>query len=179
MEEEELARILKHSYSLVLKTKLKYSKYKNEFNIDSRTKIKNLGMALRQFDNPKASFLHFIKYATYSLPRSRLHIGDTDFLTQLLKAIQDIENNAQPNSDYKHEIEQLHYLTGYASWTMDSLVIIFSSISETEINDAVKRMLETEFAIINEPFPTDINDKIIKWYNKAKSGTRKDYQRRR
>lgn len=177
MEEEDLARVLKHSYNLVIKTKLRC--YKNRFDIDSRTKIKNLGVSLRQFDYPKASFLHFIKYASYFLPRSNLHRGDTDFLTPLLKAIQDIENNAQPNSDYKHEIEQLHYLIGYASWTMDSLVSIFSSISETEINDAVKRMLGTEFAIINEPFPTDLHDKIIKWYNRAKSEARKGYQRSR
>lgn len=177
MEEEELARILKHSYNLVLKTKLEYRK--NKFKIESRSRIKELSMVLRQFDNPKASFLHFIKYTCHFLPHSDLHIGDTDFLTPLLKAIQDIENNAQPNSDYKHEIEQLHYLVGYASWTMDSLASIFSSISETEISDAVKRMLETEFALINEPFPTDLHDKIIKWYNKAKSKARKDYQRRR
>jgi len=171
MNNEQLKTILKHVYKLVIRTKLDYRR--DKFEIDARSKIKNLSLALTQFDDPRASFLHFIKYACYFLPRSNLHKGDTDFMTPLLEAIEVIEKNSKNGSSYQDELEQLSYLVGYTAWTLDALVEIFNSSKESsEVEKKVHTMLKTEFSLLEEEIPTEITNKIMGWYKKAKDRRR-------
>ncbi|MCK4613485.1 MAG: hypothetical protein KAU14_01680 [Thermoplasmata archaeon] len=176
MEKEELKWIVPRAYDFFVgKVKMKEPRNgKGKYEIEARSKIKSLVEALRQFDDPEESVLHFVKYAEYFLPRSQMNAT----LNELLKAVSEIQKREK---DYERVQRQIRYLVGYAAWSMDALVNVFNdSHGENEVRERVRRMLDTEFSIVGAPEKVEeYTEQIMKWYQSAGKQRHGDYHGRR
>ena len=140
-----------------------------KFEIEARSKIKSLVEALRQFEGPNDSVLHFLKYAEYYLPRSDMR----DVLKELINAVDELQKmDRDPTSIQR----KLQYLVGYTAWSMDALTTIFTyATNDQERADRVKKMIATEFNLIGCAERTDeYTQKVMNWYhgyiNKGQGG---------
>lgn len=164
LSREGLKNVLLDSYGLVVCTQLKRT-----YEIESRTKIKSLIEGLRQFDEADKAVLHFVKYAEYYLPRSKLH----RMLDVLLETVGRIQQRTERSEDYEDVREQIQYLIGYTCWSMDALCEIFKECDRNgkDVEKHVKRMIETEFGVIGASDRVDATvDKIMNWHASARSG---------
>jgi len=136
-----------------------------KWKIESRTKIKSLNESLQQFEDDESAVLHFVKYAEYYLPRSELN----ETLHKILEKVSGIQKSGVSPEVRK---EQIQYLVGYTSWSLDGFVNILNiSENDDEIKKNLRIMIETELSIAGVERETDrIVNGLMKWYGKAKRG---------
>lgn len=146
---------------MLQKSKGKSKKWK----IESRTKIKSLNGGLQQFEDDESAVLHFVKYAEYYLPRSELN----KTLYIILKKVSKIRKSGVSPEKMK---EQIQYLVGYTSWSLDGFVNILNvSENDDEIKRNLEMMVGTELSIAGVEGKTDrIVNGLMKWHDKAKRG---------
>ena len=163
LSREELKNVLLGSYDLVVR-----APWEKKYEIKSRTKIKSLIESLRQFDEADKAVLHFVKYAEYFLPRSKLH----QMLDVLLEKVSEIRQSTERSENMR---EQIQYLIGYSCWSMDALCELFKECDKSgkDVEEHVRRMVETEFGVIGASDHSDATvKKIMNWHASAQSGRR-------
>ncbi len=155
---EELKELVLDSYDLMLS--IPSPSKKDNYEIKSKGKIKNLPEALREFEDPQSSVTHFIKSATYFLPRSDNKLSD--FLETLLKKVQKIQATEK---DPERIRDKIRYLIGYNSWGMDAVCHIFKEEkNDDEVKNRLRRMIGAELKAVGaEENASDIVGKIMKW----------------
>ncbi|MCK4823314.1 hypothetical protein KA005_46610, partial [bacterium] len=141
----------------------------NKYEIASRSKLKNLPEALREFEDAPASVVCFVKSASYFLPRSDSSL--TDFLDMLLTKVKKIQSS-EPDPELVRE--KIRYLIGYSNWSMDAVCNIFK---ETRGDNVIKRRLENmvgaELKVLGqESFSSEIVEEIMKWKEGGNRGRR-------
>lgn len=137
-----------------------------KWKIESRTKIKSLNEGLQQFEDADSAVLHFVKYAEYYLPRSDLN----KTLYKILEKVSGIRKSVVRLEDMK---EQIQYLVGYTSWSLDGFVNILniSGNDRDVIRENLEIMIRTELSIAGVESETDrIVNGLVNWYDKAKRG---------
>lgn len=136
-----------------------------KWKIESRTKIKSLNGGLQQFEDDESAVLHFVKYAEYYLPRSELN----KTLYKILEKVSKIRKSGVGPEEMK---EQIQYLVGYTSWSLDGFVNILNiSENDDEIKRNLEMMVRTELSIAGVEGETErIVNGLMKWYGKAKRG---------
>ena len=137
-----------------------------KWKIESRTKIKSLNEGLQQFEDAGSAVLHFVKFAEYYLPRSDLN----KTLYMILEKISEIRKSGVGPEEMK---EQIQYLVGYTSWSLDGFVNILniSGNDHDEIQKNLEIMIRTELSIAGCEEKTDrIVKELMDWYGKAKGG---------
>ncbi len=160
-EKSELRELVIDSYNLMLSIKGLNKKYE----IQSRSKLKNLPEALREFEDPTASVVHFVKSAAYFLPRSDAKLNA--YLDKLLEIVQKIQNSDGNPERIK---EKIRYLIGYSNWSMDSVLFICKNgNSDVDIEKRLKNMIGSELQIVGAQDDTDMLVKrIMDWKNGGK-----------
>lgn len=165
---DELKELVKDSYELMLSIPKPKPNNKEKYEIESRSKLKNLPEALREFDdNAEASVTHFVKSASYFLPRSDKS-DLSDFLTVLLEKV----NKIQESEDNPERVrEKIRYLIGYSNWGMDAICNIFSKTHGTETEKRIRNMIGAEFRILGaDDDVSRIVSQIMKWKEDRKRG---------
>ena len=167
---DELKDLVLDSYELMLEIP---NPRPPSFEIKSRSKLKNLSEALHEFGDDddasaSASVTHFVKSASYFLPRSDSEL--TGFLNMLLIKVQKIQSS---ESNPEKIQKKIGYLIGYSNWSMDAICHIFKSVRE---DDEVKKRLQTmvgaELKILGaEDKASGIVSNIMQW--KAGSNRRR------
>ena len=162
---EDLRELVLDSYELMLKIP---NPSPPNFEIKSRSKLKNLSEALREFEDAPASVTHFVKSASYFLPRSDSNL--TDFLDMLLIKVQKIQLS---ESNPERVQKKIGYLIGYSNWSMDAICNIFKqtfkqAFKQTRRDEEVKQRLQTmvgsELMVLGaEDDASRIVDDIMRW----------------
>lgn len=168
---EELKEIVLSSYELLLKIPAPEANNNGEFVIKSRSKLKNLPESLREMEDASASITHFVKTASYFLPRAekggRDEIIMQPFLDLLLNKVIGIQSREK---DAKRARENIKYLLGYTNWNVDAVCTIFTA-SKGDIIEIKRRlltMLGAELSIIGAAESTEkLVSEIIKWKQSA------------
>ena len=147
------------------KNSLKFEK--NEWKIESRSKLKSLSLVIREKEDPSDAVLHLVKYAEYMLPRSNL----TATLTKFLTVIEELRGKYGNNPEKLREV--VAYVIGYMLWSVDSVCNIFT-IAEKNLENELKNMIGLEMSLIGaEPKTTDeFVSKLMDWNNKVKENKR-------
>ena len=162
---EDLKELVLDSYDLMLK--IPSPNPRKNYEIQSRSKLKNLPEALREFEDAQASVVHFVKSASYFLPRSDASL--TDFLDVLLTKVQKIQKS---ESDPELVREKIRYLIGYSNWSMDAVCNIFKeSQGDNEIKNRLQNMVGAELKVLGVE-DDSIVDKIMKWKEGSNRGRR-------
>jgi len=163
---EELKELVLDSYDLMLS--IPSPSRRDKYEIKSRGKIKNLPEALREFEDPQSSVTHFIKSATYFLPRSDSKLSN--FLDTLLGKVQKIQATEK---DPERIREKLRYLIGYNNWGMDAVCFIFKEIeNDNEVKTRLQKMIGAEMKAVGaKENVSSIVDRIMEW--KAKGEDRR------
>ncbi|MEA1985257.1 MAG: hypothetical protein U9N13_06355 [Euryarchaeota archaeon] len=161
-DKEELGKIVLDSYKLMLSIPSPKGKYE----IKSRSKLKNLPEALREFEDPQSAVVHFVKSASYFLPRSDEDLND--FLSMLLTKVRKIQDE---ESDPEKIREKIRYLIGYSNWGMDAICNIFKKADrDDEVRNRLRNMVGAELTIVGEDKYVDkIVSEIMNWKAKADS----------
>jgi len=155
---EELKELVLDSYDLMLS--IPSPSKKDKYEIKSKGKIKNLPEALREFEDQQSSVTHFIKSATYFLPRSDSKLSDfLDTLLEKVQKVQATETNPERIRD------KIRYLIGYNNWGMDAVCYIFKEeTDDNEVKKRLQRMIGAELKAVGaEENASDIVGKIMKW----------------
>ena len=155
---DELKDLVLDSYELMLEIP---NPRPPSFEIKSRSKLKNLSEALREFDDDaSASVTHFVKSASYFLPRSDSEL--TGFLNMLLLKVQKIQSS---ESNPEKIQKKIGYLIGYSNWSMDAICHIFKSVREDdEIKKRLQTMVGAELKILGaEDKASGIVSNIMQW----------------
>ncbi|WP_367343813.1 hypothetical protein [Methanomethylovorans sp.] len=163
LNKNELKDLLLDSYELIYKIPPpKPPKYE----VQSRSKLKNLPEALRESSDPEAAVMHFVKSASYFLPRSDSNLRD--YLDLLLKKVQKIQKS---DSDPEKVREKIKYLIGYSNWGMDAVCNIFKDgSSDKEVRARLQNMVGAELKILESTEERDkiVND-LMEWKASAES----------
>ena len=159
-ERNELKELVLDAYDLMLSIP-KPTKKGRSFEIKSRSKLKNLPEALREFEDPQESVTHFIKSASYFLPRSTDGNLST-FLNVMLEKVQKIQENEKDPEKIRIKIR---YLIGYSNWGMDAVCHIFSEgKTENERKSRIQNMIGAEMKALDaEDNTTKLVEKILNW----------------
>ena len=175
--QDELKDLVLSGYELALLLKLKPPRSGDphgKYEVESRSKVKNLPEALREMDDPAAGVTHFVKNAAYFLPRAERGEGRNKdifmpFLDLLLKKV---EEYSRTGSDPEQVRKKIQYLIGYANWSADSLCFIFTSVSDrTKIQQRVTQMLNAELMLVGGADQVSpLADRILKWKETADLG---------
>ncbi|PKL59044.1 MAG: hypothetical protein CVV34_00035 [Methanomicrobiales archaeon HGW-Methanomicrobiales-5] len=141
----------------------------DKYEIASRNKLKNLPEALRDKQNDAENITHFVKYASYFLPRAEGRDKPNillPFLDLLLTKVRDIENK---ETDAGEVVKNIKYLIGYTNWNMDAVCTIFTaSKDDNEIKKRLQTMLGAELEIVGAKDSVEkIVSEIIKWKNSS------------
>lgn len=165
-QKDELKELVLSSYDLMLSIQ----DMDRNYVIQSRTKLKNLPEALREFDDASSSVIHFVKSASYFLPRSDAKMNA--YLTKLLESVKRIQDN---ENDPERVKEMIRYLIGYSNWSMDAVCNIFKkSEDDGEIRNRLKTMVGAELKMLDgEEHVDEIVSRIMKW--KQSAGQRRRY----
>lgn len=163
---EELRELVLDSYDLMLS--IPSPSKRDKYEIKSRGKIKNLPEALREFEDPQSSVTHFVKSATYFLPRSDSKLSD--FLDTLLEKVRKVQETEE---DPERIREKIRYLIGYNNWGMDAVCYIFKETeNDNEVRNRLQKMIGAEMKAVNaEEKASAIVEKIMRW--KAKGEERR------
>lgn len=167
---DELRDLVRDSYDLMLS--IPSPKYNgNKYEIQSRSKLKNLPEALREFEEPTSAITHFVKSAAYFLPRSDTKGSFDELLEVLLAKVKKIQDN---DSDPERVREKIRYLIGYSNWSMDAVCYIFTEASnDNEMKERLKNMVSAELSILDgDEYVDGIVDRILKW--KPENNKRRD-----
>lgn len=157
LNSNELKELVKDSYELILSIPKPRPDNKGKYEIASRSKLKNLPEALREFEDAKASVTHFVKSASYFLPRSNL----SNFLTVLLEKVKKIQES---ENDQEKVREKIRYLIGYSNWGMDAVCNIFTETKGVETEKRIRTMIGAEFKILGaDDDIANVVTQIIKW----------------
>ncbi len=169
LNKNELKDILLDSYELISKIP---PPRPPKYEVQSRSKLKNLPEALREFPDPEAAVIHFVKSASYFLPRSDSNLRD--YLDLMLKKVQKIQAN---ENDPEKVREKIKYLIGYSNWGMDAVCNIFNlkGITDVEIRNRLKNMIGAELKVLGS---TEERDKIVNDLMKWKMATTENRSRR-
>lgn len=166
-EKEELKEIVLSSYELLVKIPAPEHNNKGEFVIKSRSKLKNLPESLREMVDASAGITHFVKTASYFLPRADKGGKDDiimePFLDLLLNKVIGIQSKEK---DAKRARENIKYLLGYTNWNVDAVCTIFTASKgdNNEIKRRLQTMLGAELNIIGAAENTEkIVSDILKW----------------
>ncbi len=165
---EELKEIAISSYELLVKIpKPEKNNSSGKFEIKSRNKLKTLPEALKENPgDPAASIIHFVKNASYFLPRAERNEKDErgmlTFLDLLLNKVKEIENKEK---DTGKALEKIKYLVGYTNWNADAVCTIFTaSTNDDEIKRRLQTMLDAELDIVGAKDQVEkIASDIMKW----------------
>lgn len=162
---DELKKLVLDSYQLMLKIP---KPRPPNFEIKSRSKLKNLSEALREFEDPSVAVTHFVKSASYFLPRSDSNL--TDFLDMLLIKVQEIQSS---ETNPKKIQKKIGYLIGYSNWSMDAVCHIFKNIrKDEEVKQRLQAMVGAELKVLDaEDEASKIVQEIMQW--KAGSNIRR------
>ncbi len=154
---EDLRELVLDSYELMLKIP---NPSPPNFEIKSRSKLKNLSEALREFEDAPASVTHFVKSASYFLPRSDSNL--TDFLDMLLIKVQKIQLS---ESNPERVQKKIGYLIGYSNWSMDAICNIFKQTRrDEEVKQRLQTMVGSELMVLGaEDDASRIVDDIMRW----------------
>lgn len=165
-DKEELKELVLDSYELMLKIP---NPRPPSFEIQSRSKLKNLSEALREFPDASASVTHFVKSASYFLPRSDSKL--TDFLEMLLQKVQKIQSS---ESNPEKIQKKIGYLIGYSNWSMDAVCHIFKIIREDdEVEKRLQTMVGAELKVLGaEDKASGIVHDIMQWKAGSNRGRR-------
>lgn len=160
LDKNELTEILLDSYDLMFEIP---SPKPDKYEIKSRSKLKNLTEALREFEDPEASVIHFVKSASYFLPRSDSDLQN--YLDLLLKKVQKIQTN---ENDPEKVREKIKYMIGYSNWSMDAVCNLFVKTKDaSDLKKRLQTMIGVEFKILDNSEKVDeIVDKIMAWKGK-------------
>lgn len=157
---DELRELVLDSYDLMLS--IPGPSKRGGYEIKSRGKLKNLPEALREFEDPQSSITHFIKSASYFLPRSDSELsGFLDALLEKVLKIQDTEN------DPGKIREKIRYLIGYNNWGMDAVCYIFKNAeTDDEMKARLQKMIGAEMKAVGaEEKAGELVGNIMKWKN--------------
>lgn len=157
LDKNELKEILLDSYELISKIP---PPRPPKYEVQSRSKLKNLPEALRELSDPEAAVMHFVKSASYFLPRSDSNLRD--YLDLMLKKVQKIQSN---ENDPEKVREKIKYLIGYSNWGMDAVCNIFKDgSSDTEVRSRLQNMIGAELKVLGSTEERDkIVNEIMKW----------------
>jgi len=163
---DELKDLVLDSYELMLKIP---NPRPPSFEIKSRSKLKNLSEALREFEDASASVTHFVKSASYFLPRSDSEL--TGFLDMLLIKVQKIQSSELNSENVQKKIG---YLIGYSNWSMDAICHIFKIVREDdEVEKRLQTMVGAELKILGaEDKASGIVHNIMQWKAGSNRGRR-------
>jgi hypothetical protein len=149
---EELKEIVLDSYHLVttLPSPME-NKKSGKYEIKSRSKLKNLPEALREFQDPSASITHFVKNAAYFLPRAERGSGTDEGFSNLLPALIEIVSHytAQKEKSPEHIRQKIVYLIGYLNWGSDSIcnLMSVSDGSDQVLERRMRMMVSAELSL--------------------------------
>lgn len=177
---DKLKEIVISSYELLVKIPAPELKSNGKFEIQSRSKLKNLPESLMEIEDASAGITHFVKAASYFLPRAdkggRDDIIMQPFLELLLNKVIGIQSR---ENDPKRARENIKYLLGYTNWNIDAVCTIFTASKGDiiEIKRRLQTMLGAELNIIGAAESTEkIVSDILKW--KQSSSESRQYGRR-
>lgn len=164
----EMKEIVLSSYELLVKlpSPTPPKSERDKYEIASRNKLKTLPEALRENTDDAANITHFVKYASYFLPRAERSEREErimlPFLDLLLNKVKEIENK---ESDPKKAVQQLKYLIGYTNWNADAVCAIFTtSKSDDEIKRRLQTMLGAELDVVGAKDSVEkIVSEIMEW----------------
>lgn len=163
LNKNELKEILLYSYELILKIPSPEKTKEGKYEIPSRSKLKNLPEALREFEDPEAAVMHFVKSSSYFLPRANTKtVNFTNYLKLMLEDVQKIQKKEK---DPEKVREKIKYLIGYCNWGMDAVCNIFNlKITDDEIRNRLKSMIGAELKVLGNSEEVDkiVND-LMKW----------------
>lgn len=164
LDKNELKEILLDSYELISKIPSPQKTKEGKYEIPSRSKLKNLPEALREFEDPEAAVMHFVKSSSYFLPRADTKNAKfTDYLKLMLEDVQKIQANEK---DPEKVREKIKYLIGYSNWGMDAVCNIFNlkGITDVETRNRLKNMIGAELKVLESVEEVDeiVND-LMKW----------------
>lgn len=159
LNSNELKELVKDSYELISSIPKPKPDRKGKYEIASRSKLKNLPEALREFEDAQASVTHFVKSASYFLPRSDSKLSG--FLTVLLEKVKKIQKS---ENDPERVREKIRYLIGYSNWGMDAVCNIFTETEGVETEKRIRTMIGAEFKILGaDDDIANVVDQIMKW----------------
>ncbi|OPY38407.1 MAG: hypothetical protein A4E35_00830 [Methanoregula sp. PtaU1.Bin051] len=150
-QREELKEIILDSYNLILTLPSLQLNKRKEWEIKSRSKLRTLPEALREFQDPSASITHFVKNTAYFLPRAERGSGTDKTFNELLSKLLDTVSKYSKRTDSPEHIRQkLVYLIGYLNWGSDSICVLknVSHNDQREFERRLKAMLFAEFRIV-------------------------------
>jgi len=164
----EMKEIVLGSYELLVKLPSPEPprSERDKYEIASRSKLKTLPEALRENNDPADNLTHFVKYASYFLPRAEKSERDDPillpFLDLLLIKVREIENK---ESDPEEAVQKLKYLIGYTNWNVDAVCTIFTaSKNDDEIKKRLQTMLGAELDVVGAKDKVDkIVSEILMW----------------
>ncbi len=115
---------------------------------------------MREFEDAPASVTHFVKSASYFLPRSDSNL--TDFLDMLLIKVQKIQLS---ESNPERVQKKIGYLIGYSNWSMDAICNIFKQTRrDEEVKQRLQTMVGSELMVLGaEDDASRIVDDIMRW----------------
>jgi hypothetical protein len=166
-ERGELKEIVLDSYSLLIT--LPFPKdNKGKWEVSSRNKLKSLPEALREFDDPTASVTHFVKSASYSLPRAERGSRGDSGLGKLLSCLLDTvgKYSQRDKGNPEHLRHKLIYLIGYLNWGADSICVLLTEShgDDRELQRRLQSMLAAEFTIIGAESEVEkITESVFRW----------------
>ncbi len=171
---DELKEITLGSYELLVKIPAPEPNNKGEFEIKSRNKLKTLPESLREILDPSAAITHFVKTASYFLPRAEKGGKDEivmlPFLDLLLNKVREIETTEK---DPEKAREKIKYLIGYTNWNADAVCTIFTAAkgNDSEVKRRLLTMLGAELEIIGAKDNVEkIMSEILKWKQSSDGG---------
>lgn len=177
---DDLKEIVLSSYELLVKIPAPELKSNGKFEVQSRSKLKNLPESLREIEDASAGITHFVKTASYFLPRAdkggRDDIIMQPFLELLLNKVIGIQSKEKNAERAK---ETIKYLLGYTNWNVDAVCTIFTASKgdNNEIKRRLQTMLGAELNIIGAAESTEkIVSEILKW--KQSTSEARQYGRR-
>jgi len=169
LNSNELKELVKDSYELILSIPKPNPDKNGKYEITSRSKLKNLPEALREFEDAQASVTHFVKSASYFLPRSD-RSDLSGFLTVLLDKVKKIQES---ETDPEKVREKIRYLIGYSNWGMDAVCNIFSKTTGIETEKRIRTMISAEFKILGaDDDSANVVHQIMEWKEQSEGRRR-------
>lgn len=178
----EMKEIVLGSYELLVKLPPPKNNG-DKYEIASRNKLKNLPEALRENQKDADNITHFVKYASYFLPRAER--GDKPdpvmlpFLDLLLTKVLEIENK---ETDAKEAVKKIKYLVGYTNWNMDAVLTVFTASkgNDEKIQKRLQTMLGAELEIVGVKDSVEkIVSDIMNWKRSSEQSNRESRTTRR
>jgi hypothetical protein len=164
---EELKGLVLDSYALLLDLPAPENR-NNKYEMKSRSKLKNLPEALREMDDPSAAITHFVKNASYFLPRAERGKGTERGFDKILSRLLERVNEyvKQERAAPERARRKIQYLIGYLNWGADSICALMTA-TDPDVKEFERRlhtMLTAELAIVGGETDVDgLQKRIMAW----------------